>query len=212
MKSHDNEYTSDELYEVMDDLAIPAKLKSYFRQVIPFHTYAAPGTLIGVFMVDYALEILGASPEEKLYAVCETPKCLPDAIQVIAHCTTGNNRLRVLPIGKFALSINRGSADPTVEGIRISVDPAKMKKYPVLYSWFTNSKDFDGKTMKRLLADQILSAGRSYLVAERVLLKTKQKEKWTAVTCPVCGEMVPDYMMTGETCGSCGSLKYYEKI
>lgn len=212
MKSHDNEYTSEELYGVMDRLGIPEKLKGYFRQVIPFHTYAAPGTLIGVFMVDFALDELGASPDEKLYAVCETPKCLPDAIQVVAHCTTGNNRLKVVPIGKFALSMNRASADTTVEGVRISVDPAKMKKHPILYSWFTNSRDFDGRTMKRLLADEILSAGRSYLASERVLLKTKQKEKWKSVTCPACGEMVPDYMMTGTTCGACGSLKYYEKI
>lgn len=211
MKSHDNEYSSEELFSRMAELGVPSQLQSYFRQVVPFHSYAAPGTLIGVFMVDYALDLLGASPNEKLYAVCETPKCLPDSIQVVAHCTTGNGRLRVIPIGKFAISLNRASTEPTVEGIRVSVNPEKMKQYPVLYLWFTNSRDFDKATMKKVLADQIFLAGKTCLESEKVILKTKIKQKWKSVTCPVCGEMVPDYMMTGETCGACGSLKYYEK-
>ena len=40
-------------------------------------------------MVDYALELLDATTEEKLFAVCETPKCLPDAPQVIALVQPG---------------------------------------------------------------------------------------------------------------------------
>src|SRR5512145_20431 len=71
-----------------------------------FHTYPAPGVLIGAFMVDYAMELLRVTPDLKLYGVCETPNCLPDALQVMARCTTGNNRLRIVPIGKFAIALN----------------------------------------------------------------------------------------------------------
>ncbi|MBP7411737.1 MAG: formylmethanofuran dehydrogenase subunit E family protein, partial [Methanoculleus sp.] len=53
----------------------------HFRRCIDFHTFAAPGLLVGVFMVDYALELLNPPRDEKIYAVCETTKCLPDPLQ-----------------------------------------------------------------------------------------------------------------------------------
>jgi len=56
--------------------------------------------VLGAFMVDLALEKLGAKPGDRLYAVSESPKCLPDAVQVITHCTYGNHRLRVINTGR----------------------------------------------------------------------------------------------------------------
>ena len=70
----------------MDKAGINSKLKEYIQSTVTLHSYPAPGVLIGAIMVDYALELLGATPEEKLFTVCETPKCLPDAVQAIAHC------------------------------------------------------------------------------------------------------------------------------
>jgi len=95
----------------MDYYQLPSRIRDYVLRTASFHSYASPGVLIGVFMVDYALDLLGAEPGEKLFAVCETHKCVPDALQVIAGCTTGNNRLRLVPIGKFALTLSRGSRD-----------------------------------------------------------------------------------------------------
>ena len=82
----------------------------------------APGVLIGAFMVDYARELLGVTPGRKLYGVCQTPKCLPDALQVMVHCTTGNNRLKVVPIGKFAITMNLPSENETADAVRVYVD------------------------------------------------------------------------------------------
>src|SRR5208337_1370559 len=82
-----------DLNSSMDTCGISLRLKDYIIRCVDLHSYPAPGVLIGAFMVDYALELIRATPSDKLYAVCETPKCVPDAIQAIAHCTTGNHRL-----------------------------------------------------------------------------------------------------------------------
>src|SRR5512145_1479701 len=138
-----HESSDEKVKAMMDAHHIGPVLQERILSLSAFHMYAAPGILIGAFMVDYALELLGASPEEKLYGVCETPKCLPDALQVITHCTTGNSRLKVVPIGKFAVTINRGSDNDSAEAVRVYVDLQKMKKYPTLDMWYANSPAFD---------------------------------------------------------------------
>ena len=163
-------------------------------------------------MVDYALELLKADPDQKLYSVCETPKCLPDALQVIARCTTGNNRLKVVPIGKFAITINAPTECDTAEAIRVFVDLEKLKSYPTINIWYANSPAYDKQTMKGRLQDEIFRGGRKILSFERVRVKVQKKKKWTSVTCPCCGENVPDYLIEGDRCGACGSMKYYETL
>lgn len=188
------------------------RLRQEILRLSEFHTYPAPGVLIGAFIVDYALELLGVSADKKLYGVCETPKCLPDALQTIAHCTTGNNRLKVVPIGKFAITLNAPSEGETAEAVRVYVDLEKLKKYPTIDIWYANSPAYDKHTMKGKLQDEIFRAGRHILSYERVRVAVKTKKKWTSVTCPGCGETVPDYLVEGDRCGACGSMKYYEKI
>jgi formylmethanofuran dehydrogenase subunit E len=187
-------------------------VKTYLLRCAEFHSSPAPGLLIGAFMVDYALDLLHATPDEKLFAVCETPKCLPDAPQVIAHITTGNGRLKVLPIGRFAVTVNRVSENPTAEAVRVYVDLEKIKNFPVIDKWFSNSPEFHKHTMGVALQEAIFRAGRGFLSYERVRVPVKIKEAWKPVTCPTCGETVPDYMVVDGKCGACGSMKYYEKI
>jgi len=163
-------------------------------------------------MVDFATELLGASPGKKLYGICETPKCLPDALQVMTCCTIGNNRLRILPIGKFAITLNASSDGETADGVRVYVDKEKLKGYPTIDAWYTNSPAYDKHTMNGQLQDEIFRAGRNILSSEKVRIVIKKKRKWSSVTCSCCGETVPDYMIEGDRCGACGSMKYYEKI
>ena len=131
---------------------------------------------------------------------------------MIAHCTTGNNRLKVVPIGKFAITLNAPSESETAEAVRVYVDLEKLKKYPTIDIWYANSPAYDKHTMKGHLQDEIFRAGRKILSFERVRVKVKKKKKWSSVTCPCCGETVPDYLIEGDRCGACGSMKYYEKI
>jgi len=190
---------------------VKPQLQEEILRLSEFHTYPAPGVLIGAFMVDWAMELLGVTPATKLYGVCETPKCLPDALQVLAHCTTGNSRLRVVPIGKFAITLNAASNDAAADAVRVYVDEKKLKNYPTIAIWYANSPAYDKHTMKGKLIDEIFRAGRDLLSAEKVKVLVVRKKKWKSVTCKTCGESVPDYLIEGDRCGACGSLKYYER-
>lgn len=204
--------SQENLKAVMDTHHINPHLQDQIQQLAAFHTYPAPGVLIGAFMVDYALELLMMSPEEKLHAVCETPKCLPDALQVIARCTTGNNRLLIIPIGKFAITLNGPSDKEKTEAIRVYVDLKKLKNYPVIDIWYANNPVYDKHTMKDQLRDEIFRAGRDILSSEKVYVRVNPKKKWKSVTCPGCGETIPDYLVVDGRCGACGPMKYYENI
>lgn len=197
---------------IMDAHSIPSYMKEYFERCIDFHTYAAPGLLIGVFMVDYAVELLGASPGEKLYAVCETYKCAPDPLQVILNCTSGNHRLRIIRTGKFAITLNRPSTESFTEGIRVFIDPVKIERYPVINAWFSNDPSFKKHSMEKLLIDEIFTARREILSAETVRVKVTPKQKWQSAKCRVCGEMVPGDMLEDGVCSGCGSKAYYEIV
>jgi formylmethanofuran dehydrogenase subunit E len=212
MNKTENEYSSEELSARYTGFGIDSKMADYFSRCIEFHTYPAPGLLIGVFMVDYALELLGATPKEKLYSVCETTKCLPDPLQVITHCTTGNHRLIVIPIGRFAITLNRPSDGPTADGVRVYVDRDKISNYKVLSRWYMNSPEFNPRTSKKALTEEILNAGRNILSHEKVRVTVTPKQKWNSATCSSCGEMIPKDLLEADICKGCGSLRYYENI
>lgn len=201
----------DEIQFLMDNHAISPNLQDYFHRCIEFHTYPAPGLLIGVFMVDYATELFGASPGEKLYAVCETHKCAPDPLQVILHCSYGNHRLRVIPMGRFAMTLNRPSTEPYTEGIRVFIDPVKLERYPLIKSWFSNDPSFNQRAQAMPLIDAIFGAGRDILSAEKVRVTVTPKQKWHSGKCRVCGEMVPADLLQEGICIGCGPDAYYKK-
>jgi formylmethanofuran dehydrogenase subunit E len=212
MKAPHHRLSQEKLNARMEACGVTRELRTTISECVAFHTSPAPGILIGAFMVDYALELLGVTADEKLFGVCETPKCLPDALQTIAHCTTGNNRLKIVPIGKFAITLNSATNGSTAEAVRVYVDLNKLKKFRVIDIWYANSPEYDKKTMDGTLQTEIFRAGREILSSERVRVKVTGKRKWKPVTCPCCGETVPDYMIEGDHCGACGSMKYYEKI
>ena len=201
----------DKLETLMDNYATEERIREYIRRCVSFHGFAPPGLLIGVFMVDLALEKLGANPNEKLYAVAETPKCAPDAVQVVTSATMGNSRLRIIETGKFSITLNRGSTEERADGIRVYVDATKIRRYPTLDLWYTNDPRYKSVDEKDRVYDEILQAGRSILSWERVKVSVPQKAVWQAVQCPVCKEMVPDYLVEDDVCTSCAGASYYDR-
>jgi formylmethanofuran dehydrogenase subunit E len=212
MDHHHDEYTTEEILGRLQELGYPSVFQDYYRRCILFHTYPAPGMLIAIGMVDYALEQIGAIPGDKVYAVAETRKCAPDPLQVIAFCTIGNNRLRVVDIGRFAITMNKPSMSDSAEGVRIYIDPGKITRYPVLEKWFANSPEFSKRTMTKALLDEIMSAKRSILSVQKVRIPVIQKKKWNSAVCKTCGEAIPEDKIEGDRCAGCGSLRYYELI
>jgi len=199
------------LEAMMERYGTEERIRQYMRQCIAFHGFAPPGLLIGVFMVDLALEKLGAEPNGKLYAVAETSKCAPDAVQVITHATIGNKQLRIIESGRFSITLNRPSVSQEAEGIRVYVDAAKIKAYPLLSQWFANDPAYKNVTDKDAIYDDILRGGRNILSWEQVKVFVSQKAQWESVTCPVCCEQVPDYLLKDGLCAACAATKYYKK-
>jgi len=199
------------LETLMDTYGTEEKIRKYIRRCVSFHGFVPPGLLIGVFMVDLALEKLGANLGEKLYAVAETPKCAPDAVQVITSATIGNKQLRIVETGKFSITLNRGSTEDRADGIRVYVDATKIRRYPTLNLWYANDPGYERVAERDRVYDEILEAGRTILSWERVKVSVPKKAVWQAVECVVCKEMVPDYLIEDGVCTSCAGTSYYEK-
>ena len=202
---------STDIHELMEACRINERVRGYITDCVKFHTFPAAGLLLGVFMVDLALEKLGAKPGDRLYAVSESPKCLPDAVQVITHCTYGNHRLRVIDTGRFSITVNRFAEGTTARGVRVHIDAKKVAAHPTLRAWYTNDPSYRGGVDGQNLLEEILEAGRSVLSWEYVNVRFTPKEKWSSVKCPACGEMVPGNTLENGVCRACGRLAYYDR-
>ncbi len=170
----------------------------YLHLVRSFHGNLAPGLVVGGFMVDCALK---QAPPGKLYDVlCETPVCLPDAVQLLTPCTIGNGWLKILPYGRFALALYDKE---TGEGVRVWLDVAKLDPWPEIRNWFLK---FTPKKMqdKDKLFAEIRTAGTAILSHRpvRVRVEDWQKKRLGPIAvCPACGEAYP--ARDGERCLAC---------
>ncbi len=172
--------------------------EEFLERVKEFHGYAAPGIVIGGFMVDLAYRRL---PAEGLFdALCETPKCLPDAIQLLTPCTVGNGWLTVVNIGRFALTLYDKENG---EGIRVFVDTEKLEAWPELKTWFFKLKP-KMEQDRDLLAVQIKEAGNGICGVQRVKVADrfiKRGGRGGLAVCPQCREGYP--ADDGPLCLSC---------
>lgn len=181
--------------------------EEYFSRVESFHGFAAPGVIIGGFMVDLALK---NRPDGEFFdSICETTVCLPDAVQLLTPCTFGNGWLTVFDFGKFAVTLYDKKSG---RGIRVYLDMEKLKKFPEVNSWFLKLKtkkeqDYD------LLMSQIKEAGHSIFSMQQVRVdpeSVSRKKGGPSVKCPVCGESYP--AKHGAKCRGCeGNEPYISK-
>lgn len=176
----------------------------YCSIVERFHGSPAPGVLIGGYMVDLARQ--GMAEGVLFEAICETRVCLPDAIQLLTPCTTGNNRVKVVHVGRFALTLYD---KVTGIGFRAFLDVSKLNRWSEIRTWFLKLKPKSEQDGVRLL-EEIGAAGTSILGVEPVTVKPAflEKSKLGPVRlCPSCGEAYPN--SDGDRCGGCrGELPY----
>ena len=182
--------------------------EEYVNLVTSFHGHLAPGLLIGGFMVDLALKKL---PEGELFdAMCETPVCLPDAVQILTPCTIGNGWLKIVNFGRFALTLYEKTEG---QGIRVYLDPARMEPWPEIKSWFFKLKPKKEQDLQVLL-DQIKEAGHDILSIQKVHLQPqflKKRSLGKTALCTQCGEAYP--VKDGALCLACqGETPYSDVI
>jgi formylmethanofuran dehydrogenase subunit E len=170
----------------------------FLKLVKSFHGYLAPGVVIGGIMVDLARRLL--PPDVLFDAVSETRRCLPDAVQLLTPCTTGNGWLKVMDLNRFALSLYdkyRG------EGVRVFLDPVKTARWPEIETWYLKlkpKKDQDSA----LLLKQIEEAGPEMLGWHQIKMRSQflqRRSRGRMVICPLCREAYP--AQDGGICRGC---------
>jgi formylmethanofuran dehydrogenase subunit E len=163
-----------------------------------FHGYPAPGLVLGVRMVSLAMAHL---PEETLFdAVTETSSCLPDAVQILTLCTVGNNWLKIMDLGRYAVALYDKY---TGNGVRVGIDSQELKKWPELYAWLFKTKTKHEQDSEALYKD-IQNASESILHTERIAIQPRhllKVSKGVIDACPGCGEAFP--VAHGNICRVC---------
>jgi formylmethanofuran dehydrogenase subunit E len=133
-------------------------------------------------------------------AICETTACLPDAIQLLTPCTIGNGWLRILNLGRYALTLyNKEKGD----GVRVHLVPERIKEQSEIRDWFFKLKP-KAEQNDELLIAQIKEAGESLCEVHPVQIQRElltRKSKGEIVICPWCREAYP--VKDGEICRAC---------
>lgn len=181
--------------------------QEFKNKAAEFHGYPAPGLLIGGYMVEMAKAAL--PPNILFEAVVESKKCLPDAVQLLTLCSIGNGWMKIINLGRYAVSL---FDKYTGEGVRVSVDLDKLKDWPEIEGWFLKlvpKKDQD--TEKLFL--EIETAGDTILRLEKVTVQKRllgHSHMTRIEPCPVCREAYP--VSDGAICRGCQGEAPYEHV
>jgi formylmethanofuran dehydrogenase subunit E len=163
-----------------------------------FHGYPAPGLLIGGYMVEHARSLM---PEGVLFdAVVETAKCLPDAVQILTPLSVGNGWLKILNLGRYALTLYDKHEGP---GMRIWIDAEKLEDWPEIKAWFLKLKAKKDQDTDKLFAE-IEAAGHTICSTAPVVVdmsRFSHKSMGEVAVCPVCAEPFP--RADGALCRGC---------
>jgi formylmethanofuran dehydrogenase subunit E len=142
--------------------------------------------------------------------ICETAKCLPDAVQLLTPCSIGNRRLKIIDAGRYALTFYDKR---TGQGVRIYMDHRRAESWPEVRDWYLKLKP---KHMQdeQLLFAQIREAGVALFGSEAVVVDLKsaspvKKDSNSSIAiCPSCNEAYR--AADGAVCPACrGALLPY---
>ena len=176
----------------------------YIVKLTEYHQHLAPGVLVGGYMVDAGVKRV--TGYEYFDVLCETTKCLPDAVQILTPCTIGNGWLKVVNAGRFALTLfEKESGD----GVRVGIDMAKLDHYPEIKTWFMKllpkrEQDTDA------IIKEIRTAGQDIFTIKSVKVSpTYHGHKHTRriAVCESCGEAYPDN--GNPKCPACQGIDLY---
>jgi len=185
----------------------PYSFTEFVEVVRKFHSYPAPGVLLGGIMVD---ELLRRMPENVLYdAVSETSWCLPDAIQMLTPCTIGNGWMRIVNLGVYGMAL---FDKHTGQGFRAVLDSKALENRPHMRDWLLKlkpKKDQDSPALR----EEIRTRGRSALRVEPAAVRGDllvKRSKGQIRLCPICGDAYPAAF--GAICRSCQGESPYAAV
>jgi formylmethanofuran dehydrogenase subunit E len=176
----------------------PYSFAEFLEVVKSFHGYLAPGVVLGGIMVEQARRLL--PPEVLFDAVAETRNCLPDAVQLLTPCTTGNGWLQVINIDRYALSLYDKYQG---EGVRVFLDPRRAAFWPEIEAWYLKLKP-KAEQDSDLLLEQIKEAGAGILGSQKIKVRPQflqKRSRGRIIICPMCREAYP--AQDGGICRGC---------
>lgn len=176
----------------------PYTVDEFIDAASRFHGYAAPGLILGGFMVHEARSHI---PEGVLFdAISETSWCLPDAVQMLTPCTVGNGWLRIFNLGLYAVSL---FDKHTGKGVRVAVETDRLGAHPAIREWLFKLKPKKEQDSDRL-REEIRTAGASICSVMEIALRPEfmgGRGKGSIAACPSCGQAYPS--RDGSVCRSC---------
>jgi formylmethanofuran dehydrogenase subunit E len=183
--------------------------EEFIDKVKSFHGSIAPGIIAGGIMVDIAQKNL---PEGEFFdVICETDKCLPDAVQLLTPCTIGNGWLRIVSTSRYAMTFyNKYTGD----GIRVYLNADKLENWDEIRSWFLREKPKHDQDL-HLILKQFHDAGAAIYSIQRVRISpdfmegTKKKHS-PIVMCPSCNEAYSSDL--GDVCPACRGKVLYKIV
>jgi formylmethanofuran dehydrogenase subunit E len=176
----------------------PFTFEAYLEIVRAFHGHVAPGLVIGGRMVACGMDML--PPGIIFDACCETGNCLPDAVQILTPCTIGNGWLRIVPLGRFAVSLFDKHEG---EGVRVAIDSRRLAAWDEIAAWFLKLKPRAEQNAERLL-QQIRRAGDDLYRTARIRMQPEllvKEHLGRNRICPICQEYYP--AKHGALCRGC---------
>ena len=181
--------------------------EEFIDKIKSFHGSIAPGIIAGGIMVDIAQKNL---PEGEFFdVICETAKCLPDAVQLLTKCTIGNGWLKIVNTSRYALTFyNKYSGD----GIRVYLDVDKLSDWDEIRSWFLREKPKHDQDLN-LILKQFHDAGPTIYSTQRIRISPEfiegaKKEHTSIVICPACKEAYSSDL--GDVCPACQGMVPYK--
>jgi len=121
-------------------------------------------------------------------------------VQLLTPCTTGNGWLKVVDLGRYALSLYDKYQG---EGVRVCLDPAKVASWPEIEAWYLKLKPKQEQD-SGLLLEEIREAGAEILGWHKITVRPQFLQKrirGRIVICPLCREAYP--ARDGGICRGC---------
>lgn len=180
----------------------------YANMVTSFHGSPAPGVLIGGYMIDYAYKNLREGGEYDI--ICETAKCLPDAVQLLTPCSIGNRWLKIIDVGRYALIFYDKHSGM---GVRVYLDWRLLDRWPQIKSWYLKLTPKAEQDEESLLREIKEARGDICRIEDvKVSLDALIKQKSSSISiCPSCEEAYRS--ADGAICPACqGGILPYSRV
>lgn len=190
-------------------------LDRYREQLLRLHDHICPRQVLGLRMGELAGDILGLSlPQsgKRLIAFVETDGCFADGVMVATGCSVGHRTLRVIDLGKTAVTFADSGSEPA-RAIRVWPHPLARSRAAEYVA------DARSRWHAQLTAYQVMPAD-ALLCARPVALSRSLaaiiSRPGVRVCCAECGEeIINEREVTQDgriLCATCAGDAYYQYL